>query len=204
MFGALWRFTPLHERLNLQTLIRWGALVRGRPWTPLGVVIIFTVGGLFFFVHAILLWTTVFTFDPLDAFLYCELGSLSSALVLYALGRILKRDVIKRIAGSYMGKLSQALGRQGIVSVFLLHLFPICPFSILNLLSGATHIRFKDFVIGTLLGMTPGLFVVVFFGNRLLKIIEHPHALDILFLAAFAAAGFFVLRAARRRLLTNV
>jgi phospholipase D1/2 len=178
--------------------------VRGHPWTPLGVVIIFAMGGLLFFVHAILLWTTVFTFDPLHALLYCELGSLSSAIALYGLGRILKRDLIQRIAGSYMGELSQALGRQGMVSVILLHLFPICPFSILNLLSGATHIRFKDFVIGTVIGMTPGLVVLVFFGNSLLKIIEHPKPLDILFLAAFVTAGFFVLRATRRRFMAKV
>jgi phospholipase D1/2 len=197
--GAIWRLTSLHERLNLQTLIRWGAFVRGHPWTPLGIVVIFVIGGLLFFVHAILLWTTVFTFDPWHAFLYCELGSFSSALALYGLGRVLKRDVIKRIAGSYMEELSQAIGRRGIASVFLLHLFPICPFSMLNLLSGATHIRFRDFVIGTLVGMTPGLVVLVFFGNRLLKIIEHPRGWDILFLMAFATAGIFILRAARRR-----
>jgi phospholipase D1/2 len=201
--GAIWRFTSLHERINLQTLIQWGTHVRGHPWTPIGVAVIFAAGGLLVFMHAILLWTTVFTFDPWHAFLFCELGSLSSALLLYGLGRVLKEEVVKRIAGSYMGELSRAIGRKGIASVFLLHLFPICPFSILNLLSGATHIRFRDFVIGTLVGMTPGLVVLVFFGNRLLKIIEQPRGWDIAFLAAFATAGFFVLRAARRWLLPH-
>src|SRR3982750_708655 len=73
--GCIWRFTSLYHRFGLHTLVRWAAMIRGHPWTPFGVILAFIIGGLIFFVHALLLWVTVFTFDPLHAFIYCELGS---------------------------------------------------------------------------------------------------------------------------------
>src|SRR5258705_14001781 len=97
------------------------------------------------------------------------------------------------MAGSYMEGVSHALARKGILSLFLLHVFPIAPFSVLNLLAGATHIRFKDFLIGTVLGMTPGLLILTFFGHQLIHTLQHPVWQDVLGLAAFIAVGFWVL-----------
>jgi phospholipase D1/2 len=129
------------------------------------------------------------------------LGSLSSALVIYGLGRVLRRDVITRMTGSYMEDVSRALAHKGILSLFVLHVFPICPFSMLNLLAGATHIRLKDYVAGTLLGMTPGIVLVCFFGGRLLEIIKHPQWVDILSFIVFVLIGVWAFWALRRRLL---
>src|SRR5260221_13736868 len=70
--GAVWRFTPLHHRFGLETLVHWGQRLQGHPWTPVGVVGVYVLGGLLFFAHALLLWVTVFTFDTLHAFIYCE------------------------------------------------------------------------------------------------------------------------------------
>ena len=187
--GCLWRFTPLHDRIGFETLVQWGNRIEGRPWTLYGVIAVYVLGGLFFFLHAALLWATVFTFDTFHAFVYAELGSLASAMVVYSLGRILRQDVIVRMAGSYLDEVSRALARKGTLSLFLLHIFPVCPFSVLNLLAGATHIQLKDFVAGTVLGMTPGILVVCIFGNQLVQIMHRPNFLDAALLAAFVLAG---------------
>jgi len=137
----------------------------------------------------------------MHAFIYCELGSIASALVVYGLGRVLREDVIKRIAGSYMGTVSHALARRGVVTLVVLHIFPVCPYSVLNLLAGATHINFKDYIIGTFLGITPGLILICLFGSRLMGIIHRPHPVNIAVLVVFVAIGLFVFYKARQRLL---
>jgi len=197
--GSFWRLTSWHHRLDLQAFLHWGKIIQGHPWTPVVIVAVFIVGGLVFFVHAILLWATVFTFDTRHALIYCEMGSFASALVVYGIGRVLRQDVVARIAGSYVDKVSRALAQKGILSLVLLHLFPICPFSMLNLLAGVTHIRFKDFLIGTFLGMTPGVIVLCLFGNRLLKVLEQPRWPDIAGLAAFILLSIWVFRMLRER-----
>src|SRR5437879_732188 len=83
--GAVWRFTALHNRFGLTTLVNWGSKIQGHPWTPYGVVLIFVLGGLIFFGHAVLLWATVFTFDLPHAIAYAAMGSLASAVTLYGL-----------------------------------------------------------------------------------------------------------------------
>src|SRR3954462_532875 len=75
VLGSIWRFTSLHQTFGFGTLVRWASIVRGHPWTPIGMIAIYIAGGLLFFVHALLLWVTVFAFDPIHAFIYCELGS---------------------------------------------------------------------------------------------------------------------------------
>ena len=202
--GCLWRFTSWHQRFGFSTLVQWGRVIQGHPWTPVGVIVVFVLAGLIFFVHAVLLWVTVFTFDAFHAFIYCELGSLASALVVYGLGRVLREDVVERIAGSYMEEVSRALARRGVLTLILLHVFPICPFSVLNLLAGATHIGFKDYVIGTVLGITPGLVVLSLFGERLMEIIQTPDLPDAAALTAFVGAGVFIFWKLRQRLLSKV
>jgi phospholipase D1/2 len=201
VLGCIWRFTPLHQRFGLPTLIAAADALEGHPWTLPVMLAAFVLGGFLFFFHAILLWATVFAFNPVPAFFYCEAGSIASALAVYGLGRVLRRDVVRKIAGSYMGHVSDALGRKGVLSLVLLHFFPICPFSMLNLLAGATHISLRDFVIGTIIGITPGIILICFYGNRLVDLVKHPHLAGVLSFLGFVAIGLLVLTTARRRLL---
>jgi phospholipase D1/2 len=154
--------------------------LRGHAWAPLAIAGIYMAGGLILFVHAVLLWATVLVFDPWHAFLYCEIGTLASGLTTYGLGRIARPEVVHKIAGSYLGKVSEALGRKGKRTLILLHWFPICPFSILNFLAGATHITFKDFLVGTFVGCTPGLLLIAFFGRTIRQILQQQHWLEII------------------------
>jgi len=202
--GVIWRFSSWHHRLGFETLVEWGKFLQHKPLTILWVTLIFMAGGLIFFIHAVLLWVTAFTFDTWHAILYAEIGSIASAILLYSLGRVLRRDVVNRIAGSYAGEVSRALAHRGIMSLFLLHFFPVCPFSVLNLLAGATHISWRDFLLGTLIGITPGIIVLCVFGNRFIYLIHHPNWQGALGLAAFLALGWFALTYLRRGFQKNL
>lgn len=195
LLGALWRWTTWHERLDAATIVHWATTLRDQPvWAPVTVVSVFVLAGLLMFAHAAVLWATALTFDPLHSILYCELGSLASGVVVYGLARVLRQAVVRRIAGSYMDRVGRALGQRGVLTLVVLHVFPICPFSILNLIAGATHIRFRDFVLGTILGATPGILFVSFFGHHVVDTIHHPNALNFALLAAFIGVGLFLLR----------
>jgi len=97
VFGAVWRFP--------RCITVWtgdsGALgpdVAGHPWTPVGVVGIYVwVDCCFRPCGAPLV--TVLTFDTLHAFIYCEVGSLASALAVVWPGAGVRQDVIARMGG---------------------------------------------------------------------------------------------------------
>lgn len=84
-------------------------------------------------------------------------GSLLCAAVGFALGRW-KRDAVVRRFGERMRRFDRNLGRNGVVAVYLVRKIP-APFLIVNMMIGASRVRFVDFMIGTLLGM--GVLVVI-------------------------------------------
>jgi phospholipase D1/2 len=201
--GAIWRFTSLHERIGLSTLVGWGESIQGHPWTPVVVLLIYILSGLLFFAHALILWATFLTFDLPHAMVFVFTGSLASSLSLFGLGHVLRRDVVRRLTGSRAEVISQAMAQKGIWTIALLHVFPVVPFSVLNLTAGATHIRFRDFVIGTVIGMTPGLILLLAFGWKIIEILKHPNIASAMGLAGFLIVGWFILARLRHKVLRD-
>ena len=49
----------------------------------------------------------------------------------------------------------------------VLRLLPIAPFTVVNLVAGASEIRARDYMLGSLFGMSPGIVLMTMFGDRL-------------------------------------
>jgi uncharacterized membrane protein YdjX (TVP38/TMEM64 family) len=81
---------------------------------------------------------------------------------------------VRRLAGTRANRLSERIGERGIATVIVLRLLPIAPFTIVNLVAGASHIRLRDFMIGSVLGMVPGILLTVTFAHQLVNAIRHP------------------------------
>ena len=111
-----------------------------------------------------------------------------SAAATYGLGVALGRDVVRRLAGTRANRLSERLGERGIVTVIVLRLLPIAPFTIVNLVAGASHIRLRDFMIGSVLGMVPGILLTVTFAHQLVNAIRHPDLGSVATMAAIGSA----------------
>ena len=78
----------------------------------------------------------------------------------------------------------------------LVRLVPIAPFVVVNLVMGAMRIRLDHFVVGTMLGMLPGLLATTVLGDQLTAAISDPTwanfgigAIAALALATIAFAG---------------
>jgi uncharacterized membrane protein YdjX (TVP38/TMEM64 family) len=56
----------------------------------------------------------------------------------------------------------------------LIHMLPIAPFTIVNMVSGASHIRLWHFLLGTSLGMAPGIVVISFFEHSVESALREP------------------------------
>jgi uncharacterized membrane protein YdjX (TVP38/TMEM64 family) len=55
--------------------------------------------------------------------------------------------------------------------VVAVRIVPVAPFAVLNLFAGASHVSLRDFLIGTLIGMTPGILALAVFAEGLLSLI---------------------------------
>ncbi len=56
----------------------------------------------------------------------------------------------------------------------LVRVVPIAPFSVINIVGGASHIGWRDFLLGTMAGLTPGILMTSAFIDRAVAAIRHP------------------------------
>jgi uncharacterized membrane protein YdjX (TVP38/TMEM64 family) len=94
-----------------------------------------------------------------------------SAWAGYGIGEITGRGAVERLAGSRLERLSRRLAQRGILAIITVRIVPVAPFAVLNLFAGASHLRLRDFLIGTLIGMLPGVVAMAIFAEGLLSLI---------------------------------
>jgi phosphatidylserine/phosphatidylglycerophosphate/cardiolipin synthase-like enzyme/membrane protein DedA with SNARE-associated domain len=196
--AAAWRLTPLGEWLDFQTLTEWGRTIGDSAFAPLLVIAAFTIGGLVMFPVTVLILVTALTFGPVSAFFYSLLGSVCSGALTFGLGRILGRETVRKLSKGRLNRLSRLLSRRGMLAVTAVRIIPIAPFTVVNLAAGATHIRFTDFLLGTLAGMTPGVLAITIFEKGLESAIREPQAKNFIILLFILLSIWVVIWLLRR------
>jgi len=172
--AASWRWTPLSEWITVAQLTEWGHSIKGNPFFLAGFFGAYIVGGLLMVPVTLLVGATALLYSPIYAFLYALTGCLLSALVTYGVGFRLAKKTVRRLAGRKLNRLSKKLARRGIVAVAIVRNLPIAPFTVVNIVAGASHIRLRDYLVGTCLGMAPGIAALTVFANRLVRAIREP------------------------------
>ena len=94
-------------------------------------------------------------------------GSLLGAIAAFLLGRFSTRNwVAERVARSTRLRALVAVTRDdGFRIVLLARLSPLLPYNLLNYLFGLTAVRFRDYVLGSWLGMLPATVLYVYIGS---------------------------------------
>jgi uncharacterized membrane protein YdjX (TVP38/TMEM64 family) len=146
----------------------------------------------------VLIIATGVVFGPLLGGLYALIGALLSAAVTYWIGRKLGRNTVRHLAGRRLNRITRRLARKGALAIALLRLLPVAPYSIVNAVVGASHIRLRDFLLGTAFGMAPGIAVTVIFVDRVAAAVTDPgfftYAGAVGMAAVVAAAAYYVHR----------
>jgi uncharacterized membrane protein YdjX (TVP38/TMEM64 family) len=182
-----WRWSPLREWANLSALEAFVHALQDLPLAPLAIMAAYVVAGLLVVPVMLMIAVTGIVFGPLLGGAYAVAGTLLSAAATFGLGHWLGRDAVKRLLGSRIDRLSKRIARRGIVAMLVVRVLPIAPFSIVNMIAGASHIRFRDFLIGTAIGMAPGIAITVTFFHQLAEAIRHPTVGGVAILALVAA-----------------
>lgn len=172
--AAMWQWSPLKECVNVDKLVGFAVEFKQARSAPLLTLGVFLVSGLVAFPLTVLIVVCVLVFGPWQGFLYSMLGALLSAMSTYGLGHLLGRNTVRRFAGKKLHELNRRLARRGLMTIIVVRIIPFAPFSVINMIAGASKIRFRDFVIGSAVGMLPGIIGVSLFTDRLAATIQEP------------------------------
>ncbi len=184
-----WRHVPAARGLGLGTLVAWAQHLEAQPLVVAATFAAYMLGGLMLVPVTLLIGATVLVFGPIEGALYATGGALASAASSYAIGRALGRDLVRRLAGRGLNALSRRLAKRGLLAMTLVRLLPLAPFTIVNAVAGASHIGWRDFLLGTLLGMLPGIVVIAAFVDSTVAVVNDPGLRTIAVLLAVAAVA---------------
>ncbi|RZT31349.1 VTT domain-containing protein [Cupriavidus agavae] len=197
-----WRYTPLREWADFRHVLGIVQDIGRMPLAPLAMVGVFVAGGLLMVPVTVLIVVTVVVFGPLYGAAVALAGTVLSTAATYTVGRLLGRNAVQRFGGTRLNRLSQQVGQHGLLAMVVLRLVPVAPFTLVNLVVGASRIRLRDCLLGTAIGMTPGILLSASLVNRIAAAARDPNAITfaLLGLVLLIPAGlWWVLRRRRRR-----
>jgi phosphatidylserine/phosphatidylglycerophosphate/cardiolipin synthase-like enzyme/uncharacterized membrane protein YdjX (TVP38/TMEM64 family) len=196
--AVVWRYAGLSEIFSFERVVALGERVQESPWAPVVAILAYVAAGLLFLPLTLMIAVTAALFGPMEAIPISLAGALASGALTFGIGRRLERRVLHRIAGKRLSELARRLRRRGLLAVLLVRLLPVAPYTVVNLVAGASRIRWRDFLLGSALGLAPGLILTSTFVDRAIAAIVTPgsetFAMLALVLATIAALGYALRR----------
>src|SRR5512140_119879 len=156
--GALFRTAEGRSALvgRLDTLVQSAG-----PLGPVVFILIYTLGVLFFPATPFAIAGAII-FGKFPGMLYNRTADVLGASVSFYLGRYFLHGVARGFLETRMPWLDRKAVEEGFSVIFYLRIFWF-PFIVLNYAAGATRIRFRDYFLGTVLGVLPAVFLFTYF-----------------------------------------
>lgn len=184
-----WTATRGGQTLDPRALLGMLRERASHPLAPLVVVPLFVAGSILIAPVTGMIALCALLFSPWTASLSAIAGTLAATLVNFEIGRHLGKAVEQRAPRGLLRRM-RALGRSADAwSLAGLRLIPVAPFSIINLLAGASHVRLRAFLMGTLLGMGPGIVLICFSVDRARAALQGEPLFEPWVVAVIVAAG---------------
>jgi uncharacterized membrane protein YdjX (TVP38/TMEM64 family) len=166
------------------------------PLGPALFIVVYTLGVLF-------LPATPFTiagaviFGKFHGMLYNLAADTLGASISFYLGRYFLHGIARGFLETRMPWLDRKAVEDGFSVIFYLRIFWF-PFIVLNYAAGATRIRFRDYLLGTVLGLLPPVFIFTYFVGAMRDVLaryQRPTDLltfDLIFPVLLLVFSFFL------------
>ncbi|UZE51562.1 VTT domain-containing protein [Rhodopseudomonas sp. P2A-2r] len=162
-----WRTTSLSDYTDIGYVASFIARHSQSAWAPLFAVAIFVLGGLVVFPVTVMIAATAAALGPLMGAISATAGVMASSFVLFMIGRLLGHRRLQSLLGARALRVQNRIVGKGVVAVSMIRMVPVAPFSLVNVLAGASQLRLGDFLIGTVLGMAPGIVTMAALGAQI-------------------------------------
>lgn len=129
-------------------------------------------------------------FGPLMGTIFALCGLTAGSVITFCLARGFGKGWAQRIMGHKYDKYEGYISKDYFYSIFLMRVVPILPFDAVSCIAGMSKARVNIFILATLLGSLPGVFIYVFFGDSIRSMSIRRTAFAVAFMAVFAILPF--------------
>lgn len=162
--ATAWYYFSMYDEFNRRNL---EAFIGGfGPWAPLAYAAIYVISAPIPFLAPALSAVGGLLFGIVWGTCLVLIVATGSAFVPFYMARRLGRDWVEsKLEGKKLDKIyQQSAGSRGFVFVMLMRLIPVLPWEVQNYVAGLTKVSPLTFIAGTMLGIIPGSFSLVFLG----------------------------------------
>lgn len=163
--------------------------IASHPLAPLAMLPAFVAASLVVTPITGMIAVCALLFDPWEASLTALAGTLLAATANHWIGGHFSNVVAARVPRKAAERIKRMAKSSDMWSLAGLRLIPIAPFTIINVAAGAAGVRLRDFLMGTLIGMGPGIVLICLGVDRARAILHGESVFDPWIVAAMAAAG---------------
>ena len=164
----LYRYGSFIMHPNLK---EWGKVLRSYgKYSPLIFIILYSLKPLILVIPTSAMSILAGRlFGPWLAFIYTMLSCFFSSTIAFYLARYLGKDFVDKLLKGKSLKFENDIEKYGFQIMFLMRLSFVFPFDPLSYAAGLSRMKYKDFILGTMIGIIPEMFAYSFIGKHLEK-----------------------------------
>lgn len=167
---------------------------------PLAFIALFTVAPLAPFFNAVLAMAGGLIFGLWQGSALIMLGAFCGGTVGFWIARKFGDWVRKRKKGPNLQGLEREMRKNGFLIVLLLRLIPLVPFDLISYGAGFSSIRYRDYILATMLGIIPGVLVYANIGANALQIDSQGFYLALALLVGLTVVSLLLKKRLKDRL----
>lgn len=159
-------------------------------WAPIFYVLLYTIATVLVMPSTPLNLLGGALFGPWLGTLWTTAAAMTAAIVTFAFTRTIGRKTIARRLSGRWQTLDAEVRRGGLPYMIAIRLVPFMPYGLLNFAAGLTSVSYRDYILGTLLGTTPGILPYVLLGSSGLRAFRTGDLLPLV--GALALTGILI------------
>lgn len=191
--AALWRWTELGEWAEPSKLAGWIRDASRSPWAPLLIALLYIGANSVLAPNTLLNGGVILALGTGWGLGYALFGSLCAGTLYFFIGRYFGEERLEKLEIDRLDQIIDHLHNSGLIGLVLLRLLPIAPYTVVNLMLGATGIGLPRFLAGTTIGLLPGSLAATAFGHQLESLIRDPSWTDVALLVLVIAVAIALL-----------
>jgi uncharacterized membrane protein YdjX (TVP38/TMEM64 family) len=137
-------------------------------------------------------------FGPYKALLLSMIGCFTSATLAFFLAKFLGRSFVDKLLKGKAMKLDSNIEKHGALIMGIMRLSFVFPYDPLSYAAGLTKMKYKDFILGTMIGIFPEMVSYSFIGKSL----EHPFSIKffipIISIIVIALTSLYVYKSSKK------
>lgn len=161
-------FSPLRQHLTREDIRSTVTHLRGFWYGPIVFIILYAIGCVFALPASLFVLGAGAIWGWMMGAIYSIIGGTLGATASFFAGRFIGEGLLERfgrVGQSVLKKVDHA----GFQSLLILRFIPGIPFAALNYGAGVARVRTRDFVLATLIGAAPAMFVFAYCADALIN-----------------------------------